>query len=164
MNGIGPPGRAVAQQTENSVSSYISYIDRDAWTPARVEDRLRKAAALREMSCDDTEIASGAEGIGIIGGIGVGAACAGRDDVVTDAMEAPSWLNWLDPDDAGIVVARLEGAPWKAICWRHGISRPTADRRWRYAMALIAWRLNGHAASPSRPSLRSMLKQSASRV
>ena len=67
-----------------------------------------------------------------------------------------SWLGWLSPDDAGIVRARLEGAPWKAICWRFGISRPTADRRWRYGLGLIALRLNGQVAAA--PSLRRMLR------
>jgi type III restriction enzyme len=82
---------------------------------------------------------------------------AASDAVVAEAAEALSWLHWLDPDDARIVVARLEGARWKLICWRFGISRPTADRRWRYALALIAWRLNGNARTGRRPSLRSLL-------
>ena len=81
-----------------------------------------------------------------------------RDDVVAEAAQALAWLDWLDPVDAGIVVARLEGAAWKPICWRFGISRPTADRRWRYALAVIAWRLNGHPECCRTPSLRSMLK------
>ena len=93
------------------------------------------------------------KGIGTIGGIG---AEQSGDDVVRFATEALSWLGWLEPQDAGIVMARLEGAQWKMICWRNAISRPTADRRWRYAMALIAWRLN-HPASPSTPSLRTFL-------
>ena len=84
-----------------------------------------------------------------------------RDDVVGMAMEAMSWLDWLEPDDAGIVLARLEGAPWKAICWRFGISRPTADRRWRYALSLIAWRLNGNASAT--PSLRRLLRAEGDR-
>jgi hypothetical protein len=159
-DGVHPParGRASAQQTESSVTSYTSYIDREAWNPTRVEERLRKAAALREMygGCD-TEFAAAGKSIGIIGVIGVGGAGAASDAVVADAAEALSWLRWLDPDDAGIVLARLDGAPWKAICWRFGISRPTADRRWRYALALIAWRLSGHASSDRTPSLRSLL-------
>ena len=97
------------------------------------------------------------EGIGIIGGIGVAAAGADGDQVVAEAAEALSWLSWLDPEDARIVRARAEGAPWKAICWRFGISRPTADRRWRYALALIVWRLNGHTRTDRIPSLRSLL-------
>lgn len=53
------------------------------------------------------------------------------------------WLSWLDPVDAGILRARAEGSPWKVICWRFGIGRATAHRRWQYGVSLIAWRLNG---------------------
>lgn len=59
-------------------------------------------------------------------------------------MEATlPWLRWLEPDDARLVWARAEGAPWKPICWRFGISRATANRRWEYGIAVIVWRLNG---------------------
>ena len=68
---------------------------------------------------------------------------ADGDDVVADAVEALTWLRWLGPDDADILRARLEGVPWKLICWRFGISRPTAHRRYDYALSVIAWRLNG---------------------
>jgi hypothetical protein len=57
--------------------------------------------------------------------------------------EAITWLQLLEPDDAKLVWTRAEGAPWKAICWRFGISRATAHRRWEYGLCLIAWRLNG---------------------
>ena len=148
---------ACRRQGRDSPDPAHSYIDRDAgapsrtaWTPVCVEERLRKAAAMREaLSSNDTEITSGAESIGIIGGIGVTTAVAAGDSVVAEAAEALSWLSWLDPDDAGIVLARLEGAPWKSICWRFDISRPTADRRWRYALSLIAWRLSGQAPAGS---------------
>ena len=124
------------------------------WTSVRVERRLRKAIGLRSTAVYLSVSRRDPKGIGIIGGIGV---CATGDEVVAEAMEALSWLRWLDPDDADIVINRLEGTPWKLICWRFGISRPTADRRWRYALALIAWRLNGHAPSVATPSLRSLL-------
>ena len=55
------------------------------------------------------------------------------------------WLTWLEPEDAKLVWARAEGSRWKLICWRFGISRPTAYRRWRHALRLIAWRLHGRA-------------------
>lgn len=70
--------------------------------------------------------------------------------------QALSWLHWLEPDEAALVEARIEGASWKAICFRFAISRPTADRWWRCSLALIAWRLNGHRHAP-RPSLRALL-------
>jgi hypothetical protein len=60
------------------------------------------------------------------------------------------WLKWLEPEDVKLVWARAENAPWKMICWRFGISRPTADRRWRYAVSVITWRLNGRRVSPKR--------------
>jgi hypothetical protein len=154
------PGQARAQQTDSSVTSVTSVTrhvggpSERTWSPARVEERLRKAAALREtLSGYDTEFAPDGEGIG-----GIGVPAVGADHVVAEAEEALSWLRWLESDDARIVVARLEGARWKLICWRFDMSRPTADRRWRYALAVIAWRLNGHAASRSVPSLRSLLQ------
>ena len=60
------------------------------------------------------------------------------------------WLTWLEPEDAKLVWARAERSRWKLICWRFGISRATAHRRWEYALSLIAWRLNGRPASLSR--------------
>jgi hypothetical protein len=57
--------------------------------------------------------------------------------------EALGWLRWLTAEDAKLVWARSDRTPWKAICWRFGISRATAHRRWQFALSLIAWRLNG---------------------
>jgi hypothetical protein len=88
-------------------------------------------------------------GIGSVGG-------DGDDELVAHAAEALSWLRWLGPEDAALVRARLAGAPWKSICWRFGISRPTADRRYRYGLRLIAWH-HGHGDTASKPSLRAML-------
>lgn len=174
-SGAGAHGADV-QHLDSSVTSYTSYTDcrlcaRSAtvWTVGLVEERLRKAAELasalsdgakpliREITSRPTPKTTGI--IGGIGGIEVGPSEAGAedDDVVAMAAEALSWLPWLQPDDAGIVRARLEGASWKMICWRFDVSRPTADRRWRYALALIAWHLNGNATSSRTPSLRSML-------
>jgi hypothetical protein len=53
------------------------------------------------------------------------------------------WFAWLEPDDVKLVWARAEGTPWKPICWRFGLSRATARRRWEYALSVITWRLNG---------------------
>lgn len=131
------------------------------WTPARVEERLRKAVAVQvELSGKAGELSAehtAAAGKGTIGGIGADADPGSCGDFVAGAAEALSWLRWLEPTDAGIVLARLESAPWKAICFRFGVSRPTADRRYRYALALIAWHLNGHACSERTPSLRALL-------
>ncbi|MGE3703340.1 MAG: DUF6362 family protein, partial [Hyphomicrobiaceae bacterium] len=58
-------------------------------------------------------------------------------------MEAAlPWLRWLEADDARLVWMRAEGKPWKAICWRFGIARATANRRMEYGLSVIAWRLN----------------------
>lgn len=64
--------------------------------------------------------------------------------------EALGWLRWLTADDAKLVWARSDRTPWKAICWRFGISRATAHRRWQYALSVIAWRLNGRRGRTKR--------------
>jgi len=64
--------------------------------------------------------------------------------------EALEWLRWLSSDDAKLVWARSEGTPWKALCFRFGVARATANRRWQYALALIAWRLNGRTVPTKR--------------
>ena len=71
---------------------------------------------------------------------------------ITQAEEAMLWLRWLEADDAKLVWARAEGTAWKPICWQFGISRATADRRYQYGLAVIAWRLNGKRP----PAKRSM--------
>jgi hypothetical protein len=66
-------------------------------------------------------------------------------------MEATmEWLRWLEPDDAKLVWMRAEGTRWKAVCVRFGISRATAHRRWEYALAVMAWRLNGRIVPQKR--------------
>ena len=60
--------------------------------------------------------------------------------------ETLTWNRFLEPDEAHLMWARAEGVPWKGICYRFGISRPTAHRRWEYALSVIAWRLNGRPA------------------
>ena len=62
---------------------------------------------------------------------------------VTEAEEAMQWLGWLEPDHARLIWARAEGAAWKPLCWRFGISRSTAVRRHLYAISVLTWRLNG---------------------
>lgn len=156
---------ASANHPDCSVMGITGYLDHDTrapqrtWTPARVEERLRKAAAVMGgVSNSNPEVTPAWESVGTIGTIGGIAATADRDDAIAEAVEALSWLRWLDQVDGGIVIARLQSTPWKLICWRFGISRPTADRRWRYALAVIAWRLNENGTSCANPpSLRSML-------
>jgi hypothetical protein len=69
---------------------------------------------------------------------------------ITRMEAAMEWLRCLEPDDAKLVWMRAEGARWKAVCVRFGISRATAHRRWEYAVAVIAWRLNGRVVPKTR--------------
>jgi hypothetical protein len=133
------------------------------WTPARVEEGLRKAATLRRTlikgECANVETRGDPKGMRITWDRGIGDVGVASADIAK-AAEVLSWLGWLDPDDAEIILARLRGAPWKALCWRFEISRPTADRRYRYGLAVIAWHLNGHQTPQARlPSQRSLVGQ-----
>jgi len=62
---------------------------------------------------------------------------------ITRMEEAITWNRFLEGDDAHLMWARAEGARWKELCYRFGVSRPTAHRRYEYALSVIAWRLNG---------------------
>jgi hypothetical protein len=64
--------------------------------------------------------------------------------------EALLWLRWLEVDDAKLVWARANRTPWKAVCWQFGIARSTANRRYRYGLSVIAWRLNGRSVPAKR--------------
>ena len=56
--------------------------------------------------------------------------------------ETFTWLLWLGADDARIVWLRAENVPWKPICWRVGLTRQTAWRRWVAALQTVATRLS----------------------
>lgn len=64
--------------------------------------------------------------------------------------EVITWNRFLQPDEAHLLWARADGLPWKHLCYRFGISRATAHRRWEYALSLIAWRLNGRPQNTKR--------------
>ncbi|WP_424931912.1 DUF6362 family protein [Amaricoccus macauensis] len=57
--------------------------------------------------------------------------------------ETITWNRFLERDDAHLMWERADGVSWKELCHRYGISRPTAHRRYAYALSVIAWRLNG---------------------
>jgi hypothetical protein len=76
--------------------------------------------------------------------------------------ETLGWVKFLAPEDARLVWARAEGAPWKAICWRFGVARATAHRRWRYGISVIALRLNGRPVPAKRS--QSFVIERASRL
>jgi hypothetical protein len=69
---------------------------------------------------------------------------------ITRMEQTVLWLRWLEVEDAKLVWARCEGTPWKGICWRFGMARATAHRRWQYGLSVIAWRLNGRRVSKKR--------------
>ena len=78
-----------------------------------------------------------------------------------DRMEETlGWIKYLAPEDGRLVWARAEGAPWKAVCWRFGIARATAHRRWRYGLSVIALRLNGRPV-PAKRSRTFVVDQAA---
>ena len=87
------------------------------WAPEGVAARLREAAR-------------------------VSLAATSSPGNVPGATDALCWLDWLDPDLGRLVRARAEGARWKLICWRFGISRVTAHRRFRRGLVQIAEQLN----------------------
>ena len=62
---------------------------------------------------------------------------------ITRMEETLEWLQMLDGEDARLVWARAEGMRWKPICWRFGISRATAARRWEFCLSVITLKLNG---------------------
>jgi len=57
--------------------------------------------------------------------------------------EALTWLGWLEPDVARLMLARAQGVSWKAVAHYFGISVRTAQRQRRYALSIILWRLHG---------------------
>ena len=79
---------------------------------------------------------------------------------ITEAEETLLWLRWLEKDDARLVWLRANRTPWKKICWELGISRTTANRRWKYGIAVIVWRLNGKRV-PRKRSRRFVVARAA---
>jgi len=79
-------------------------------------------------------------------------------DSISRMERTLEWLRWLEPEDAKLVWMRAEGKPWKAICWRFGMARATANRHWEYALSLIAWRLSGRTV-PKKWSRRRLLER-----
>jgi hypothetical protein len=118
-------------------------------TPREIEDRL-EAAALTLRRLPDPS-GSGPKGYG-----------SSWPDYVRDARhaygyhearmrivpsaqeiaqmeEAIGWLARLScPDDRHILWMRADGYRWKAICWRLGMARATAWRRWSAGILTIS--------------------------
>lgn len=72
--------------------------------------------------------------------------------MITEADEAMLWLRWVEKDIGQLLWARANRKPWKGICWEHGVSRATANRRFEFGLAVIALHLNGRVV----PQKRSM--------
>jgi hypothetical protein len=70
--------------------------------------------------------------------------------MITEAEQTLLWLRWVDRDIAQILWARANRKPWKGICHAHAISRPAANRRHEFGLAVIVWRLNGRAVPTKR--------------
>jgi hypothetical protein len=60
------------------------------------------------------------------------------------------WLHLLDPEDARIVWLRAEGVRWRQVCYRAGVVRSTAWRRWAAALLTISKHLNALEKSGAR--------------
>lgn len=122
----------------------------DEWTRERVEERLLEAAdvmrRLPEVRVQGYYSLWPAMAVEFADLVGQEPPRLKRSPPLPDAitrMETTlTWLRWLEPEDANLVWARADGTPWKGICWRFGIARATANRRWEYALSVIVWRLN----------------------
>ncbi|WP_442971791.1 DUF6362 family protein [Rhodoplanes sp. Z2-YC6860] len=66
------------------------------------------------------------------------------------ASEHPDWLDWVNPDDVELVIARARRTRWKPICLKFGVSRATAHRKWQRSIETIVARLNGIQPAPRR--------------
>jgi hypothetical protein len=56
--------------------------------------------------------------------------------------ECFDWLMLIHPEDARIVWLRADGMRWRQVCYRAGVVRSTAWRRWAAALLTIAKKLN----------------------
>ena len=77
---------------------------------------------------------------------------------ITRMEQTLEWLRWLEAEDVKLVWARSDRAPWKALCCRFGMSRATANRRFQYALTVIAWTLNGRQV-PAKRSRRLLIER-----
>ena len=142
-------------------------MDDQHWTPARVEARLTDAADVLQRLPDARAQGYFNTWPDFMRSFGdmVGQAPEPMrrpppsPASITNMEQTLAWVRLVAPEDGKLIWARSEGAPWKAICWRFGISRATAHRRWRYGLTVIALRLNGKRVLHSRRRRRETLKQ-----
>ncbi len=70
-------------------------------------------------------------------------------DAIDRMLEAMHWVQWLEVEQRHLVWMRADNYRWREICRRFGCDRTTAWRRWQRAIELVAFQLNGSAASCS---------------
>jgi len=129
-----------------------------AWTPNMVEERLVDAAQVLACLPQSRVRAVYSQWPCLVpssddlsGQTPCPNAPAAPPPAAIDRMEqAFGWFNWLEADDIKITWARATRVRWKPICWRLGIARATAHRRYRYALSVIAWRLSGRQVPTKR--------------
>ena len=120
------------------------------WTPEMIEERFVEAAAVlrrlpapRSQGYFSTWPITIAEFSDLVGQTPGPMRLPPPSAAAISRMDAAlAWLRWLEVEDARLVWMRAEGKAWKAICWRFGIARATANRRMEFALSVIAWRLN----------------------
>lgn len=127
------------------------------WTRTQVEERLEEAAAVMKrlppvrvqgyFSAWPEVMHSFGDLVGQEPQLKLPPPSARAIDRMDETM---LWLRWLEPELGKLVWARAEGSPWKPICWRFGIARATAHRRWEYGLSVIVWRLNGRRVPTKR--------------
>lgn len=130
------------------------------WTPSRVEERLEEAAdTLKRLPEERARLTRSAwppviHNVWEMYGqeparLRLGPPSAAAIDRMDQCFE---WLRWLGADDARLVWLRACGVRWKTICWRMGVCRNTAWRRWVAALVAITARLEERRFSPKTPA------------
>jgi len=76
---------------------------------------------------------------------------------ITRMEECFDWLLILDPEDARIVWLRAEGVRWRQVCYRAGVVRTTAWRRWAASLLTIA----KHLKAMEKPGRKAVATKSA---
>jgi hypothetical protein len=149
------PSPAEEARTASAEDNAVEFEERAAIPAVRRWPATRRGRGARRRSCQQMRVWWTGRTVYCRLQQAVGARSNGNNDNETEL-----WLSWLDPPHRELVRARASGTPWKMICWRFDISRPTAYRRWRHALGLIAWRLNGKVP-PTGCSRRRFMKIAA---